>query len=418
MHGQRQLQLLSLATALAVLAGAERASATRVCAPPAGGGAVVHTRAETELELHPGPGFFVVTGAAATADATCVSQKIANSVLADLVERIDAELGIDPQIAVLLSAAPLACGNLFYVPVANDVRGIGYEHDDPREVFDDSPTSRLEGIAFLNDFPYWRLHPGEFQRDFSHEIGHRWGARVHAQDIDGALLGRDAQHWSYFLDSAGSPLEGNSWTMNDSGDYVAETPLAPAVFSELDLYLMGSLEPALVSPRALLTPTTKGTDCLGHPIAASSPPQSCGALTFEGSVENVTLDAVIQAEGARDPAPDPTPRTLDIAVFVLSNGADFPDDECEALAAALPERVADFATASRGAVSLAPFSDPNGSCELARQEPAPPATAPNGASGCEFAGAAHHGGFGWCGAFVTLLWLRRSVRLRRRDGDR
>jgi hypothetical protein len=414
-HGQQQLQLLSNAAALAVVLAAAPAFATRVCAPPSNGAAPLHTRAETSVEVRPGPGFFLVTGATAAADAACVSQKVADTALHDLVERVDAELGIDPQIAVLLSAAQLACGNLFYVPIANDVRGIGYEHEDPREVFDDSPASRLEGIAFLNDFPYWQLHPDEFRRDFAHEIGHRFGARVHADGAGDTLLGREGQHWSYFLDSAGSPLEGNVWTQSDAADYVADTPLTLATFSELDLYLMGSLLAAEVGAKPLLATTTPGSDCLGHPITAASPPQSCGALAFEGSVSTIDIDAIVQAEGERDPAPDPTPRTLDVAFFVLSNGSDFARDECDALAATLPERTADFAVATRGSLSLAPLADPNGSCELASEEVTSPGPAARAASaGCSSGRSSPNAGGSWVVALFTLLAWRGQGAPRRR----
>jgi len=413
-YGQQQLQLLSKAAALAVALAAVPASAARVCAPPSSGAAAVHTRAQTNLEVRPGPGFFVVTGATAAADAACVSQKLANTALLDLVERIDAELGIDPQIAVLLSASSLACDNLFYVPVANDVRGIGYEHEDARELFDDSPASRLEGIAFLNDFPYWQLHPDEFRKDFAHEIGHRFGARVHADGAGDTLLGRDNQHWSYFLDSAGSPLEGNVWTQTDASEYVADTPLAVAGFSELDLYLMGSLPASKVKPSLLVATSTPATDCLGHPLNAASPPQSCGALAFDGSASSIDIAAVVQAEGERDPAPDPTPRTLDVVYFVLSSGSNFPRDECDALAAVLPERTTDFGAATRGALSLAPLADPNGSCELVSEEPASRAPATRViSSGCRIGHAASNAGLGWFAVLLTLLSLRRETTRRR-----
>lgn len=416
MYGQQQLQLLSKAAALAVALAAAPAFAARVCAPPSNGATAVHTRAQTNLEVRPGPGFFVVTGATAAADAACVSQKLANTALFDLVERIDAELGIDPQIAVLLTASSLACDNLFYVPVANDVRGIGYEHEDARELFDDSPASRLEGIAFLNDFPYWQVHPDEFRKDFAHEIGHRFGARVHADGAGDTLLGRDNQHWSYFLDSAGSPLEGNVWTQTDASEYVADTPLAVAGFSELDLYLMGSLPASQVKPSLLVATSAPATDCLGHPLTATSPPQSCGALAFDGSARSIDIAAVVEAEGERDPAADPTPRTLDVVYLVLSSGSDFPRDECDALAAVLPERTTDFGAATRGALSLAPLADPEGSCDSASEAGSSTASAARiEACGCRIGRAMPRSSFGALLAAFALLYLRRCGTRRRRS---
>ena len=63
------------------------------------------------------------------------------------------------------------------VDVAREPRiGYGYFYDD--ELFDLSPGSALEGIAFLNDMTYWESNDEELTRSFLHELGHRWGARV------------------------------------------------------------------------------------------------------------------------------------------------------------------------------------------------------------------------------------------------
>lgn len=320
-----------------------------------------------EVRASLGPGFAFVPGAAAIAAAACVSQRLSGRALFELVTQVSRQLDVDPELAVVLTTASIGCDELFYVPVENDVRGIGYARSDPRELFDDSPGTRLEGIAFLNDYPYWRRHPDEFRRAFLHELGHRWGARVRAGSGDEAerLLGRDGEHWSYFLDTGGSPLEGNAWSPLVDGVAAADTPLVPAGFSDFDLYLMGALPAERVEPARLLDPSAlqHARDCLGHPLTEASPPQSCGRLELDGSAELVSIDSVIASEGPREPAPDPSPRSLEVIVLVLSDSSDFEPRACAELGRSIAVSLADFADATRGRIGLASAVDLGASCE-------------------------------------------------------
>jgi hypothetical protein len=309
--------------------------------------------------------------------------------LATTLSTLLPSLGLDPQLVVVLATRPLICGDIFYRALANDIRGIGYQHEATGELFDQTPDSRLEGMAFLNDFPYWQAHPAEFQNDFDHELGHRWGARVHAQ-IDGAdsteLLGRDLQHWSYFLNSGGSPLEGNIWTELGSGQYQADTPLGPGTFSELDLYDMGVLPVAAVGPQQLLRPgaAPAATDCLGQTLGATSPPQSCRPYETPATPVTFTIDDVIASEGERDPPAVAGPVTVDIAVVVLGTGNQpFDLATCQAMTASVPARIADFATASGGQVLLNNLVAAGSDCAIFTS-PAP-AAATSAGGGCAVA---------------------------------
>jgi hypothetical protein len=60
-------------------------------------------------------------------------------------------------------------------------------------------------------------------------------------------------HWSFFLDTGGSPLEGNAWELAGH-DYRTVTDATSGEFSALDLYLMGAAEAAEVDPMLLLRP--------------------------------------------------------------------------------------------------------------------------------------------------------------------
>src|SRR3569833_3160005 len=118
-----------------------------------------------------------MTGAGAQANQVCPPGHAGADQLAHSRSAMLPALGLVPRLVVVLATQPLICGDLFYLPLANDVRGIGYQHEPSGELFDQTPDSRLEGMAFLNDFPYWQAHPAEFQNAFDHEVGHRWGAR-------------------------------------------------------------------------------------------------------------------------------------------------------------------------------------------------------------------------------------------------
>lgn len=408
----RALTLLALSTAL-VLGGSPASAQERRCERDSAqrARALRASPAPAAFEPVAGPNFLLLPHASALAEAACAPQAVANTVLVDVVERLHSATGIDPQIAVVLSTGPLSCASLYYVSVANDTRGIGYQHEDPREIFDDSPHSRLEGVAFLNDFPYWQSRPDEFDRAFMHEIGHRFGARVHVQKAGfarDALLGRQGFHWSYFLDSAGSPLEGNRWARAGEG-LRAETPLSPGRFSDLDLYLMGVLPAERVAPATLVRAEPVATrDCLGGPLTAASPPQTCSAVDFDATPVDFTIDDVIAAEGPRLPAAVAEHKTLDVAFIVLQAGAaDLNASTCRVLSSALGERVREFERATGGSVSLRNLTESGVSCDDWR----PPSTNAEGHAegGCQFGGRSQP--TAWLSA-ALMVWAGVRLRLR------
>jgi hypothetical protein len=312
-------------------------------------------RSAAAQEIVRAPGFALVKDAGALAEGACAPPRVANAALLDGVTRIQAALDLDAEIAIVLTSEQLSCGSLFYVPVANDVRGIGYAHERGDDVFDDSADSSLEGIAFLNDWPYWQERPEEFQRAFAHEVGHRWGARVRAQ-IDGeassALLGRDLEHWSFFLDSAGSPLEGNTWVATPGDEYRSDTQRA-STFSPLDLYAMGVLPAEDVPPFTLLRDAaTSERDCRGNAPSPASPPQLCAPLSITADARELTIDDIIAVEGEREPRAQAR-RDVSAAVIVLeSGGALLGDDTCSALSSSIEARFDDFEHASGGRITL------------------------------------------------------------------
>lgn len=284
----------------------------------------------------------------------CLPLASAKEPLLAVAERALTAVGIDPDFVVLLTARVLTCPSIFYLPVKNDTLGIGYQRRHAPEIFDDAEGRRLSGIAFLNDLPYWQTEPEELSSAFLHEVGHRWLASVHAQkdgqDID--LTGRDGEHWSYFLDTGGSPLEGNAW--QDEDEPISESPLFPLRYSALDLYLMGAYAEDEVPPFRLLVPDeSEAVDCTGAPLHAASPPQTCEPLELAGTWLPLTLDDVIAAEGPRVPAHAEASKSFEVAFVLLDpGGAGFGVAECQDLSLAVDGLIELFAEATDGRLNL------------------------------------------------------------------
>jgi hypothetical protein len=305
---------------------------------------------------------------------------------------------VDATLAVVLATRPLSCKSLYYVPVANDIRGIGYAHLGGPELFDDSPASALEGIAFLNDWPYWQAHADEFQSAFEHELAHRWSGRVYADWGTGAspaLLGRTLSHWSYFFDTAGSPLEGNVWDAEDGG-WQSATPRYPTSYSPLDLYLMGAASPEEVPILTLLqNPSLPAAalDCRGNAISPASPPQGCAPLQISAEPTTLTLAQIQVVEGQRDPPPSNEPRKISLLVLVLpASDGGFDAQDCRDLSSSLLARRAGFEQATWGRLSLDSPLDGAGDCDSDEWEAMPaalpvpvPAAHRSAAPGCALA---------------------------------
>jgi hypothetical protein len=371
------------------------------------------------LVIDEGPEFALVRDAGALAEGACAPGEIGPNSLRDSVLRAQRELGLDAELAVVLASAPPSCGNLFYVPVANDVSGIGYGHERPDELFDDSADSALEGIAFLNDWPYWETRPEELGRAFKHELGHRWGARVRAA-IDGEpsseLLGRQLMHWSFFLDSAASPLEGNAWHTSDERVFRSETDTSNTDFSLLDLYLMGVAEAAEVEPSRLLRHVeaeglANARDCRNAPLSASSPPARCEPLTLEAEPSLIAIEDIIAVEGERVPVAVPE-RTLDVLVLVLESEREpLSLESCQVLEQALSSNLADFERATRTRVRLNNVTGFRTSCESVSVVPTL-----NGQRGCSLAAVgARETTLPWSSLLVLAGLCARRARCRKAE---
>jgi hypothetical protein len=129
--------------------------------------------------------------------------------------------------------------------------------------------------------------------------------------VSDALLGRQLAHWSFFMDSDGSVMEGNE--IEDQRGGLFRTTSAPERYNRLDMYAMGLATDAEVPPwfyiDAPISTRTRET----APIAG---------VTINGTRRDVLMQDVIAALGPRVPAAADSPRVHRQAfVFVRRVGA-------------------------------------------------------------------------------------------------
>jgi MYXO-CTERM domain-containing protein len=242
----------------------------------------------------------------------------------------------DSQFIVIYTTWQLPAGiGAFFQSVANDVHGIGFEHIAPEDVvipepyFDDTPNSQVYGFLHMNRWTqYLGGDPGGTDDSlisliFGQELGHAWGSFVYYSQDGGPwttnLLGRSNAHWSFYLDSGGSPMQGHEWVDNGDGTFTAQKT-AVYVYSDLDLYLMGLLPAEDVAPWFVLEDPYDCFDAAaGDNVCA--PPQ---AFTFEADTytvgatrRDVTIEDVIAVEGARAPAWPEAPTEFDVSFLLI-----------------------------------------------------------------------------------------------------
>jgi len=277
----------------------------------------------------------------------------------------------DSQFLVIYSTFNLVQGvGAFYQSLANDVAGIGYKQAAeldpviPAEFFDDTPNSQMVGLLHMNN---WRnfILPGNTGIDdrwislvFGQELGHAWLAFVHANLGDAPLdsmLGRAKAHWSFYLDSGGSPVEGHKWTDNGDGTFTA-AKLDQFQFSDLDLYLMGLMSPDEVQPWFLIEDPHNCVDsALGDKECAPADGFSFKAdqYTVSGTRRDITIKHVIDAEGPRVPAYPDAPSEHSLSFILIKRpGETLCDLELEAIDEIIDRSLAQYVSQTRGRASL------------------------------------------------------------------
>ena len=212
----------------------------------------------------------------------------------------------------------------FESTVRNAIEGIGVETFDFSSALGGARALQsvvnMDDIRKYSDQPEQRLI-GENSTlgVLAHEVGHRWLARLQFSNVDrqpsDQLLGRQRAHWSFFLDSDGSVMEGNE--IQDLGGGMFRTESAAEKYSLLDQYAMGLVAAADVP----------GWFFVDSPISNfDREDQTRGGITLRGTRRDVIIQDVIEVLGPRVPSADESPRVHRLAFVYVTSANAFRDE--------------------------------------------------------------------------------------------
>lgn len=196
----------------------------------------------------------------------------------------------------------------FNAPVKNDIAGIGQEQMDFSAELGSAGALQsvlnMDRVAKYGESPTSREFGGLSPLGIlAHETGHRWLARLQFHNADrqrsDALLGRQRSHWSFFMDSDGSVMEGNEIEELGGGQFRAGS--AAEKFSRLDLYAMGLATPDEVPAWFYIEVPISVHDREDGPAPGA---------TITGTRRDVLIQDVINAMGTRTPAAADSPRLV------------------------------------------------------------------------------------------------------------
>jgi hypothetical protein len=210
----------------------------------------------------------------------------------------------------------------FESTVANSIQGIGVDIFDISREFGSggrlSSYTIMDRLAKYPDDPTTTfLGENNTLSVLGQEVGHRWLAYLNFRDHLGQrseeLLGRDLAHWSFFMDSDASVMEGNDIEALGGGSF--RTVGAVRRYSRLDQYAMGLVGPSEVPPFFYVQNPTN----LSQTKDNESGPQV--GVTFNGTRRDVLIDDVIAIHGARVPSAAESSRLHRQAfIYIVSAG--------------------------------------------------------------------------------------------------
>jgi hypothetical protein len=265
------------------------------------------------------------SGTLAGGDAA-IGERFARTISLDLVATARRFYETHPdeydQLVIWTDVAVTEDAFAFQTTVANEIRGIGLDVFDQSRAF--GSGGRLRSVVMMDTLG---KYPADPQTRFlgenntvsllGQETGHRWLAFLKFRDHNGQeseeLVGRDEAHWSFFMDSDASVMEGND--IEDLGGGAFRTSATVQRYSRLDQYAMGyvseSQVPAFfyVENPSNIVPSRERDDA----------PRT--GVTFNGTKRTVLIQDVVAVMGSREPSPSQTSRIHRQAfIFVLSSG--------------------------------------------------------------------------------------------------
>jgi len=259
--------------------------------------------------------------------------------LVEVAEEFYAEHQDEYDMLVLWGSSEFAPGYSYYLPVTNDVAGIGYEHYGAEcfNLSSEFSSSRLQGIIWMG--PYWNekldgLGPESTIGILAQETLHRWGAHIYFYDdnessLSDGLIGI-TYHWSFFLDSGASPLGGNKWEQVDDSLFMT-APVDYVEFSQIDLYIMGLIEANEVKPVRLLT-NVRDENGASYEQVGRLYKRASVPLTVTADLVEIPIEKVIEAEGIRNPQAGFNASEIKQAwIYVYSSSGEPADSDLESL---------------------------------------------------------------------------------------
>jgi len=251
----------------------------------------------------------VAGGAAAVGERFAASADVDFVALAKKFYRTHAD-SFD-QLVIWTDQAIVTDAFAFESTVANEIKGIGVDLYDTSGAF--GSGGKLRSIVMMDTVTKYPSDPtatvplagqNTTLSLIGQEAGHRWLAFLGMNGSNGAfsnvLLGRDLAHWSFFVDSSASVMEGNAIQDLGGGKFITGPPVLR--YSPLDQYAMGLRTDAEVPSFFYVdTPTN-----VSNGAKSDSAPRS--NVTFSGTRVNVTLQQIVAAMGARVPSAAQAPR--------------------------------------------------------------------------------------------------------------
>jgi hypothetical protein len=242
---------------------------------------------------------------------------------------------------------PVAGTLAFELNVKNDIRGIGVDVRDDSAQWGSAGT--LASVVFMDAIdPYLEVDGFEI---LGHEVAHRWLSRLRFRDRSGstsrALLGRGDVHWSFFLDTDASVMEGSD--LADRGGGRFETADIARGYSALDLYAIGLRSAPEVPPFFYVEDPDDFRPNRGY--KSTSGPEV--GVSFTGVRRDVTIEDVVAAMGPRVPDASRAPRILKQAFLLVADSVAPATEPRVRGAARIRSRFEDYyrgATGGRGTV--------------------------------------------------------------------
>ena len=291
-------------------------------APDLGDGIVAlspgRTEAFTALNLN--------QGGRQRADAGGVGERFAARPELDLVQASRRFYETHPdqfdQLVFWTDTAVISDAFAFESTVKNAIRGIGVDAFDASRDLGSAgaleSVLNMDRVAKYGDNPTARIL-GEFTplALLAHETGHRWLTRLLFKDAAGGesdqLLGRQQVHWSFYMDSDASVMEGNDIDDLRGGSF--RTVAGAERYSRLDLYAMGLATATEVPPWFYVEAPVNSVP----PSTRETGPRI--GTTFTGTRRDVLIQDVIAVLGAREPSTAQSPRLHRQAfVYVIQRG--------------------------------------------------------------------------------------------------